>query len=356
MGKKIVFTGGGSAGHVSVNLALIPLFLKEGWEVSYIGSKGGIERQLTETIEGVRYYSISTGKLRRYFDWNNFKDPFRVMQGAFEAFRLIKTIKPDVVFSKGGFVSVPVILGSRMNKVPIVTHESDLSPGLANRLSLPFANKVCTTFPETTDHLPREKAVYAGAVIRKELHEGIAVKGRAFCGLTPGKPIILIMGGSLGSKKINEAVRLSLDALLPRFQIIHLCGKGQKDSSILKKGYIQFEYVSDELADILAATDFVISRAGSNSIFEFLSLRKPMLLIPLSKEASRGDQIENARSFEKQGYCEVLFEEDLTAESLMQGIEQLYSNQEAYISRMEESQLSNALDHLFSIIKEEAKR
>ncbi|MGG1572768.1 undecaprenyldiphospho-muramoylpentapeptide beta-N-acetylglucosaminyltransferase [Fictibacillus sp. NRS-1165] len=355
MGRKIVFTGGGSAGHVSVNLALIPLFLAEGWDVSYIGSKGGIEQQLTESIDGVRYYSISTGKLRRYFDWNNFKEPFRVVKGAFEAFRLIKTIKPDVVFSKGGFVSVPVILGSRMNKVPIVTHESDLSPGLANRLSLPFAKKVCTTFPETADQLPNGKAVYAGAVIRTDLHKGNAANGRAFCGFTSRKPIILIMGGSLGSKKINESVRLSLDALLPRYQIVHLCGKGQMDGSIRRNGYVQFEYVTDELPDLLAATHFVVSRAGSNSIFEFLSLRKPMLLIPLSKEASRGDQIENAQSFEKQGFCKVLFEEELTADSLCDSIEKLDEMKGAYISRMEKSRLNNALDQLFSLIKEEAK-
>lgn len=324
--------------------------------MSYIGSIDGIERELITPLEGVKYYSIATGKLRRYFDWNNFKDPFRVMKGAFEAWRLIRKIKPDVVFSKGGFVSVPVILGSRMNQVPIVTHESDLTPGLANRISLPFASKVCTTFPETAQHLPKEKAVYAGAVVRKELNEGSAAKGRAFCGFTPEKPVILIMGGSLGSKKINEAVRNSLNFLLQHFQIVHLCGKGHLDSSIKKKGYAQFEYVNDELPDLLAATDFVVSRAGSNSIFEFLHLKKPMLLIPLSKEASRGDQIDNARSFEKQGFCKVLFEEDLTAETLQKNIEQLAAHQQNYIIRMAESKLGNALEQLYSLIKSSAVR
>ncbi|MFS1512413.1 undecaprenyldiphospho-muramoylpentapeptide beta-N-acetylglucosaminyltransferase [Chengkuizengella sp. SCS-71B] len=355
MNKKIIFTGGGSAGHVTVNLALIPHFIQEGWEVEYIGSKNGIEQELISKLPEVRYHSIKTGKLRRYFDWNNVKDPFRVVQGIFQAYRIMQKSKPNVVFSKGGFVSVPVILGAKFNNIPVITHESDLTPGLANRISMPFVKKVCTTFPETEKHLSTKKAEYVGAIIRDELRHGNATKGYTYCNFIREKPVLLIMGGSMGSQKINKSVRESLDELLSDFQIVHICGKGGVDSAIKKKGYKQFEYINEELPDMMHMADIVISRAGSNAIFEFLSLKKPMLLIPLSKEASRGDQILNAESFKKAGYCEVLQEEELSEKSLTKAINHLYKNRENYTSKMETYQGKGAFSKVIQLIKDGAK-
>ncbi|HET7658057.1 MAG TPA: undecaprenyldiphospho-muramoylpentapeptide beta-N-acetylglucosaminyltransferase [Bacillales bacterium] len=355
MNKKIIFTGGGTAGHVTVNLALIPHFQKEGWEVAYVGSETGIERQLISGLENVKYYSISTGKLRRYFDWKNFKDPFKVVKGAFQAYRIIRKFKPNVIFSKGGFVSVPVILGARLNRVPAIIHESDITPGLANKISIPFATKVCTTFPETVQHLNTDKAIHVGAVVREELKKGKASRGLSFCAFTKNKPVLLVMGGSLGARRINEAVRENLDTLLDQFQIVHICGKNNLDSSIDRKGYKQFEYVREELPDLLAMTDFVISRAGANAIFEFLALRIPMLLIPLSAGASRGDQILNARSFEKAGYCEVLTEEDLTSESFVEAVQHIYENRNDYMERMKKNEGTAAIDNVIDLIKDAAR-
>ncbi len=312
MKRRIVLTGGGSAGHVTVNLALIPKLRQAGWDITYIGSTTGIEKDLVEGLEGVTYKSISTGKLRRYFDWNNFKDPFKVVKGVWDAYRIIKKVKPEVIFSKGGFVSVPVILAAKLNGVLAIIHESDITPGLANKLSIPFATKVCTTFPETAKTLPQDKAVPLGAVIREELFQGDPIQGRHFTGFIKGKPVLLVMGGSLGARKINQAVRKNLEVLLQEFQIIHLCGKGNLDADLSRRGYQQYEYIKDELPNLLAMSDVVISRAGSNAIFEFKALKKPMLLIPLSQNASRGDQVLNAESFKKSGFADVLLEEDVT--------------------------------------------
>lgn len=352
--KKVMLTGGGSAGHVTVNLALIPKFRQAGWSVEYIGSENGIEKQLITPLGDVRYYGIATGKLRRYLDWQNVKDPFKVVKGAFQAYRLIRKSKPDVVFSKGGFVSVPVVMGAWLNRVPVIIHESDLTPGLANRIAIPFAKAVCTTFPETERHLGQGKARYVGAVVREELARGRAEKGRALCDFTRQKPVLLVMGGSLGARKINETVKAALGQLTQRFQIVHLCGKGQVDPSVKYPFYKPFEYLNEELPDVLAMADIVLSRAGSNSIFEFLSLKKPMLLVPLTKEQSRGDQILNAQSFEKSGFCEVLYEENMNAETLADSLERLYDNRETYIRNMEGYRQKDALEQLFELITETA--
>ncbi|QNK59646.1 undecaprenyldiphospho-muramoylpentapeptide beta-N-acetylglucosaminyltransferase [Paenibacillus sp. PAMC21692] len=332
--KKIMFTGGGSAGHVTANLALIPYFRQENWSIHYIGSVGGIERKLIEELPDVRYWPISTGKLRRYLDWNNVKDPFKVVGGLLQAYRIIRKEKPNVVFSKGGFVSVPVVIGAWLNRVPVLIHESDMTPGLANRIALPFASGICTTFPETTKSTSPGKSRYIGPVIRDELLQGKAERGRELCGFRRDKPVLLIMGGSLGARRINEAIRKQLSPLTSRFQIVHLCGKGGVDAKLESNNYRQFEYVNDELPHLLASADIVISRAGSNSIFEFLALRKPMLLIPLTKGQSRGDQILNAESFRKLGYAEVLPEEQLTPDSLLERTMDLYGNRERYKETM----------------------
>ena len=350
--KKIVMTGGGTAGHVTPNIALMPALKEKGYQISYIGSYDGIERGLIEE-EGIPYYGISSGKLRRYFDLKNFTDPFKVVKGYFEARKLLKKLKPDVVFSKGGFVTVPVVLAAKSCKIPAIIHESDMTPGLANKLAIPSAYKVCHNFPETAKHLPEGKSVLSGSPIRQELLNGSRAEGLKLCGFSTEKPVILVIGGSLGSVAINEAVRKALPVLLPNYQIIHVCGKGKVDTSINNlPGYIQFDYVQEELSHLLAASDLVISRAGSNAICEFLALKKPNILIPLPANASRGDQLLNAASFEKQGFSYLLHEEDVTDETLTEAVHHVFENQESYVCSMLSNPASNAIDIIVNLCEE----
>ena len=351
MGKKIVLTGGGTAGQVTPNIALLPFLEREGFEVSYIGSYGGIEKRLIEDFH-LPYYGISTGRFRRYFDLKNFSDPLRVMKGYTQARTILKEIKPDVVFSKGGFVSVPVVRAASSLKIPCIIHESDMTPGLANKLCIPAADKVCCNFPETLKYLPEDKAVLTGSPIRKELLQGDRLSGLSYSHLSADKPVLLIIGGSLGSVTVNQAVRSILPRLLAKYQVIHICGKGNLDESLSgTAGYVQYEYVDAPLKHLFAAADIVISRAGANSICELLALRKPNLLIPLSASASRGDQILNANSFAKQGFSKVLEEESITNESLFQAIDDLYQNRASYIQAMEQSSLNNAVETVMSLIE-----
>lgn len=349
--KKIILTGGGTAGHVTPNLALFPSLKEAGFEIRYIGSYQGIERKLIENA-GIPYDGISSGKLRRYFDLKNFSDPFRVIKGYAEAKRLLKRYKPDVIFSKGGFVAVPVVLAAKHCKIPTIIHESDMTPGLANKICIPSAARVCCNFPETMKYLPADKAVLTGSPIRAELLKGERAFGLAYAHLKEGKPVLLIIGGSLGSVVINTAVRRILPRLLPSFQIIHICGKGNLDESLIgTEGYVQYEYVDAPLKHLFAAADIVISRAGANSICELLALRKPNLLIPLSAAASRGDQILNANSFAKQGFSRVLEEENITDDSLCDAVAELYANRSSYISAMETSKLNHAVETIMTLIK-----
>ncbi|HCV4693071.1 TPA: undecaprenyldiphospho-muramoylpentapeptide beta-N-acetylglucosaminyltransferase, partial [Staphylococcus aureus] len=279
---KIAFTGGGTVGHVSVNLSLIPTALSQGYEALYIGSKNGIEREMIESqLPEIKYYPISSGKLRRYISLENAKDVFKVLKGILDARKVLKKEKPDLLFSKGGFVSVPVVIAAKSLNIPTIIHESDLTPGLANKIALKFAKKIYTTFEETLNYLPKEKADFIGATIREDLKNGNAHNGYQLTGFNENKKVLLVMGGSLGSKKLNSIIRENLDALLQQYQVIHLTGKGLKDAQVKKSGYIQYEFVKEDLTDLLAITDTVISRAGSNAIYEFLTLRIPMLLVPL---------------------------------------------------------------------------
>lgn len=353
--KRIILTGGGTAGHVTPNIALLPRLKELGYDIHYIGSYNGIEKNLIEQF-GIPYHGISSGKLRRYFSLQNFTDPFRVLKGFGEAKKIIKSLKPDVIFSKGGFVSVPVVVAGKQCKVPTIIHESDMTPGLANKLAIPSASKICCNFPETLDHLPKEKAVLTGSPIRQELLTGSRDAALAFCGLTADKPVILIIGGSLGSVIVNNAVRNILPELLKNFQVVHLCGKGKVDESLKNlEGYVQFEYIQDELKDLFALADVVISRAGANAICELLALHKPNLLIPLSAKASRGDQILNARSFERQGYSIVLEEEELETFVLLDAINKLYSEKNAYIEAMKQSNQQDSIETILSLIEEASK-
>ncbi|WP_040206025.1 undecaprenyldiphospho-muramoylpentapeptide beta-N-acetylglucosaminyltransferase [Neobacillus jeddahensis] len=352
--KTIVFTGGGSAGHVTPNIAIINEIRTE-WTISYIGSKKGIEKELIVKID-IPYYGISSGKLRRYVDVENVIDLFRVIKGCVEARRILKRVKPDLVFSKGGFVSVPVILAARSLHIPIFIHESDMTPGLANKISQRFATKIFTSFEETKKFFPKSKTMAIGSPIRREVLMGSKEKGRRFLDFHQGRPILTIMGGSLGAKKINEVVRTALPQLRATYQIVHLCGKNNVDSSLSSlPGYRQFEYVHEELPDILAATNIVITRGGSNSIFEFLALKIPMLIIPLSLQQSRGDQIVNAKAFEKEGFSQTLAEEDLTSESLIKYVGKVEKTSDMIRSKMNASQQTNGLQVLVDEINRMGK-
>lgn len=353
--KSIILTGGGTAGHVTPNLALLPSLLAEDFEIHYIGSYNGMEKKLVEKA-GIPYDGISSGKLRRYFDLKNFSDPFRVVKGYFEARGLMKKYRPNVVFSKGGFVAVPVVLAAKHYHIPVIIHESDMTPGLANKLSIPSATKVCCNFPETLKHLPAEKAVLSGSPIRAELLTGDRAAGLKEAGFTGDKPVILIIGGSLGAVHVNTAIRKILPRLLEKFQLIHICGRGNLDASLEgTPGYVQYEYVDAPLKDLFAAADIAVSRAGANSICELLALRKPNVLIPLSAAASRGDQILNARSFAEQGFSAVLEEETLTDDLLYDTILETYENRERYIEAMEKSTLNHAVETIMELIRQYAK-
>lgn len=354
--KRIILTGGGTAGHVTPNIALLPRLKELQYDVHYIGSYNGIEKELIEQF-GIPYHGISSGKLRRYFSVQNFTDPFRVIKGLGEAKKLVKILKPDVIFSKGGFVSVPVVMAGKRRHVPTIIHESDMTPGLANKLSIPSATKVCCNFPETLEHLPAGKAVLTGSPIRQELLSGDKFKAREFLGFQSDTPVILIIGGSLGSVAVNDAVRSVLPELLKSYQVVHLCGRGKIDESLKGlEGYAQFEYIKEELKDLFALTDIVISRAGANAICELLALHKPNLLIPLSANASRGDQILNARSFERQGFSVVLEEEELDKDILLTSINRLYEHRDSYIEAMKKSSQQNSIDTIIDLIESVVNR
>ncbi len=339
--KRLVFTGGGTAGHVMPILALIESIKARNVDIHYIGSKSGIEKTLA-TKRNIPYYAVSTGKLRRYFDLENFIDPFRILRGIAEARKLLKKLRPDLIFSKGGFVSVPVVLAATSLKIPILLHESDYTPGLANKLTLRFADKLLVTFPETLNYVPKEKSLLVGTPIRKELLEGSVKKGRKLTDFDQ-KPVLMIMGGSSGSQTINRVVRASLDELLKKFNIIHLCGKGNLNNELSKTcGYKQFEFVTDELPHLFAITNMMVSRAGANTLYELLSLKLPNILIPLPLSSSRGDQILNAKSFQKSGFSLILSESNLTPTSLVKKIEELNEEKEKFIDKMKNTKLQDS--------------
>jgi len=354
--KKIVLTGGGTAGHVTPNIALLPKLKEAGYEIYYIGSYEGIERKLIESYS-IPYYGISAGKLRRYFDIKNFSDPFKVIKGYGQAVSILKKLKPNVVFSKGGFVSVPVVMAAKHCKIPAIIHESDMTPGLANKLAIPSATKVCCNFPETLQYLPEGKAVLTGSPIRSELLKGDKVQALNFIGnFTVEKPTLMVIGGSIGSVVINDAVRAALPELLKEYQVVHLCGKGNLDPELEgKDGYVQYEYIKDQLNDLFALADIVVSRAGANAICELLALKKPNILIPLSAAASRGDQILNARSFEKQGFSYVIEEESLTKDVLIKAIYTVSEKKNDYRKVMESSSQMDSVSKIFELINNAQK-
>ncbi len=356
MPPKIVLTGGGTAGHVTPNIALIELLQQEKWEINYVGSAEGVEKAMITAID-IPYHAVSTGKLRRYFSWKNFFDPFNILLGLWQAYILLRKLKPDVVFSKGGFVAFPVVVGAWLNRIPVVAHESDISPGLANRLSFPFVNKICVTFAAAKKHFKRQENVeVTGTPIRQELFKGNKDKGLTLCGFNDSKPCLLVVGGSQGANSLNVCVRQALPSLLEHFQVIHLCGKGKLDKPLIGQvGYCQFEYANQELADLFAASELIVSRAGANALYEILALHKPHVLIPLSQRVSRGDQVQNARYFQQQGISMVVNEEELTPGSLLVAITEVRNNSCEIINKINSLGIDSASAKIVDVIKEQAR-
>jgi UDP-N-acetylglucosamine--N-acetylmuramyl-(pentapeptide) pyrophosphoryl-undecaprenol N-acetylglucosamine transferase len=319
---KMIFTGGGSSGHVTPSLPLISALQNENVVIFYVGSKKGIEHSLIKRLN-IPYYGITVGKLHRYWTCKNLLTPFQLFLGIIQSFLICRRIKPDVIFSKGGFVALPVVIAAKLNGIPAVIHESDLTPGLANRLSFPFAKLICLTFSETVRYFKNSsKVLLTGMPIRSFLLDGDPEKGLKICGFfDKKKPVLLIMAGGLGSRDINKSIRCLIVPLTEKFQVIHICGKNKLDPAFSEiKDYKQFEYLQNELADVLASADLVISRAGATSIYELLTLHKPHILLPLSKKASRGDQIVNAKYFSRRGLSKVIYSEEFSDEKLLETV------------------------------------
>ncbi len=350
--KKIVLTGGGTLGHVTPHLALIPRLKEAGYDIHYVGTAEGMEADKIRSIEGITYHAVKSGKLRRYFSWQNFTDPFRVIAGAFQSAHLMGKLKPDVVFSKGGFVAVPVVYGAKLHGVPVLCHESDLSPGLANKLCKPCAKKIVTTFPECAEALGK-KAECVGTPLRPELFTGTREKGLSLLGFDGKKPVLLMMGGSSGAQSVNKALRDALPLLLPDFDVAHLCGKGNLEPSLEgTPGYTQVEFMDADLPDALAAADLVLSRAGSNALMEFQAMDKPLLLVPYPMDASRGDQILNAQSFERRGLCKVLLQENMTPESLNTALRETWRDRDALKEAVRKAPPADATERILELIEE----
>ena len=355
MGKRIVLTGGGTAGHVTPHLSLIPRLREMGYEIHYIGTENGIEHQMIAKFPDITYHAVKSGKLRRYFSVQNFIDPFKVIWGALQSVALMHKLKPDVCFSKGGFVSVPVVVGAWLCRVPAVCHESDLTPGLANRICSKFAKKIATTFAECAKALG-EKGVHTGTPLRPELFRGSRAAGLALAGFDGQKPVLLMTGGSLGAQSVNKCLREALPNLLPHMDVLHLCGKGNLDESLMNTpGYCQKEFLSEEMPDALAVADLVLSRAGSNTLSELLALHKPMLLVPYPLGASRGDQIENAKSYAKQGLARVLMQEDMTAQSMTDGLLKLLGEKEELLKALHDYPVKDGTEAVLQLIQQAQK-
>lgn len=316
-----MLTGGGTAGHVMPHIAMLQTYTDAGFKLAYIGSDG-IEKSLIENqAEAISFYQIQVGKLRRYLSFQNVTDIFRILVGFLQSLRLLSKLKPVLVFSKGGFVSVPVAYAAKVLGIPIVSHESDLTPGLANKLITPIASRLLYSFPDSKPFLPENRSELVGIPVRRQLLEGNKERACKFLGFdTSDKPTILVMGGSLGAQKINETLLEILPQLVERYRIVHVTGRDKK-IAFSHANYRSFEFLHTELGDVMALCDLVISRAGANSIFEFLALKKPMILIPL-EAGSRGDQIQNADCFRKMGVAQVLREAELKHSTLLEMIEQ----------------------------------
>lgn len=322
--KKILFTGGGTGGHIYPNLALMDL-LKEKYDLVYIGSKNGMEQKIVE--KDYKFYPITTVKLKRSLSVKNLLIPFKLISGISQAKKILKKEKPDLIFSKGGFVSVPVVIAGYMLKIPCITHESDITMGLANKLIKNKCKYVLTSFEQTSNSC--KNGIYTGSPIRKEIVNANINNFNLKYRVNNNKPNILIFGGSLGSKTINEHIFNNISILTKKYNIYHIVGKN-KSKKIDAPNYFQYEFVKN-IEDLSIGVDLVITRGGSNALFELLTLKKPMLIIPLSKKESRGDQILNADYFKEKKLANVLYEENLSCLNLLNAIEQTLNNKEEFI-------------------------
>lgn len=349
---KILFTGGGTAGHVTPNIALIEETRKRGWLCCYVGSPSSIEHDMLAALD-ISFHGIASGKLRRYFSWQNFIDPLFVIWGFLQSLVICLREKPDVVFSKGGFVSVPVVAAAWLLRIPVISHESDVSPGLANRLAYPFCRRICITFEETRRYLPDNKVVVTGTPVRASLLDGDATRGRAYLGFDGTKEILLVFGGSLGARVINEQLRSVLPQLLEVFDVVHVAGSDNVDDTLVQPGYVQKAFIREEFGDVLAAASLVVSRAGANSLYELFVTRKPHLLVPLTLAASRGDQIDNAAIFEAKGFSRVVQEEALYDEVFTRTLLQLREEREEVVRLLEKFEVPDSISLIMGQIQQQ---
>lgn len=350
--KKIVLTGGGTAGHVTPNIALLPHLREMGCEIHYIGDVNGMEKRLMAPFEFVTYHGVSTGKLRRYLSVQNLKDPFKVLKGIGQCKKLLARLQPDVIFAKGGFVSVPVVMAAKKHGIPVVLHESDFTIGLANRISAPRATIVCTSFAPTLKELKGGRGVWTGSPVREELLHATRDQAQAFFKfLMPERPTLVFMGGSLGAQALNAALKQAFDALLARYNIIHIAGKGNLDASLSHPNYRVYEYLTDEMPLVFAAADLFVCRSGANTLFELLATQRPSVLVPLPSASSRGDQLLNAEFFQQQGFADVLLQEAITPDTLIAAVEHGLSTAREKIGAMRRSPMQNGTENVLQQIK-----
>ena len=363
--KRIILTGGGTLGHVMPNMVLIDELQKDGWAITYIGSYTGPERKALKDFD-IEYIPISTGKLRRhsgkirnklgpigrFVSWRNFKDLFNIAFGIFKSIWVVARRHPQITFSKGGFVAFPAVLARWLNRVPVVIHESDMTPGLTTKLSKRFAKKICTAFENTQKYLPKHKVVHTGLPVRKLVFEASAEQGKAFANFENDKPILLVFGGSLGAQFLNNLVRKNLEKKpFCDFNIINICGAGNLDGKYAETpNYRQYETLQDEFLHVMAAADFVISRGGATSLFELLAMKKLHLIIPLSRKSSRGDQIDNAQYFKELGVSDYLEEADYSWGILTQKIEAMLDARTSIIDKINIINFSNSSEKVLAVI------
>lgn len=343
--KKIVLTGGGTAGHIYPALAVAERL--DGWEIHFIGGDG-MEKEILKKEKNIVFHEVSCIKLERKLTAKNLLIPFKLVEGIIQAKKLLQEIKPNIIFSKGGYASVPTVLAAHSLGIPIISHESDLSMGLANKIILRYCTIMCTSFKETATG---DKCVFTGQPIRKKVFKGNknAISGN----FDENLPNLLVIGGSLGAKFLNEIVWKNLDALTSKFNVVHISGK-QAERTRKHTNYLQVKY-ADNIGDYYAFADIILSRAGAGAINEFVALKKPALLIPLSKAASRGDQIENARLFSKNGYADMMEEENYSIDVLMEKLENLYKNSKKYQKNMQKLQNFDACDKIIDLINKNCK-
>ncbi|MBE7082811.1 MAG: undecaprenyldiphospho-muramoylpentapeptide beta-N-acetylglucosaminyltransferase [Clostridiales bacterium] len=351
MKKTIVLTGGGTAGHIMPNLALLPLLQKQFDQIFYLGAKESMEEKIIKNYKNITFVAIPTTKLMRKLTIKNMAIPFKLISSICKTKKILKEIKPNVIFCKGGFVSVPVAIAGKRLHIPVISHESDLSMGLANKIILRFAKTLCVSFKNTC-HISK-KCIYTGSPIREQIFKGNKNSIITKFKFNQSKPTVLFFGGSLGSKNINNLVEKSLEELTLKYNVLHITGKNNK-TNLKCDGYYAVEF-AEKIEDFFALADIVVCRGGANSLFELLALKKPMLIIPLSKAESRGDQIENAEYFKKMGYAYVMQEHEMSTQKLLENLHNLNQNINKIKTAMSNDTAVDANNKIVEIIVKNVK-